>query len=68
MAIDRTRSAVSPAGELTEEAATIVLDTVDPADLERQGADAGYTVLPAGSVPETRDYVGSTVVMLEAPR
>jgi SAM-dependent methyltransferase len=68
VAIDRTRTAVSPAGELTEEPATIMLDTVPPAYLEQQGADAGYTVLPAGSVPETRDYVGSTVVMLEAPR
>jgi SAM-dependent methyltransferase len=68
VAIDRTRTAVSPSGELTEEPATILLDTVDPADLERQGAEAGYAVLPAGTVPETRDYVGSTVVMLEAPR
>jgi hypothetical protein len=68
VAIDRTRTAVSPTGELTEEPATIMLDMVDPADLEQQGADAGYTVLPAGWVPETRDYVGSSVVMLEAPR
>lgn len=68
VAIDRTRTAVSPAGELTEEPATIMLDTVDPGDLEQQGAKAGYTVLSPRSVPETRDYVGSTVVMLEAPR
>jgi SAM-dependent methyltransferase len=68
VAIDRTRTSVSPAGELTEERATIMLDSVDPRFLERQGAEAGYTVLPAGWVPETSDYVGSTVVMLEAPR
>ena len=68
VAIDRRRQAVSPAGELTDEAATIVLDTVDPEVFAAQGADAGFTVLPHRSVPETRDYVGSTVVMLEAPR
>jgi SAM-dependent methyltransferase len=68
VAIDRRRQAVSPAGELTDEPATIVLDTVPPAYLEQMASDAGYTVLPPGSVPETRDYVGSTVVMLEAPR
>ncbi len=68
VAIDRTRTSVSPTGELTEAPATILLDTVEPGFLERQGAKAGYTVLPAAVVPETRDYVGSTVVMLEAPR
>lgn len=68
VAIDRTRCSVSPTGELTEEPATIMLDTVDPRQLEGQAAEAGYTVLPARAVPETRDYVGSTVVMLEAPR
>lgn len=68
VAIDRKRQAVSPAGDLTEEPATIVLDNVDPAALERQGLDAGYRVLPQRSVPATHDYVGSTVVMLERPR
>ena len=33
-----------------------------------QGAEAGFTVLPPRWVPETREYVGSTIVMLEAPR
>ena len=68
VAIDRHRQSVSPGGELTQEEATIVLDTVDPDAFAAQGADAGFTVLPHRSVPETRDYVGSTVVMLEAPR
>jgi len=68
VAIDRRRQAVSPAGELTDEDATIVLDTVDPDAFARQGAAAGFTVLPHRSVPATREYVGSTVVMLEAPR
>lgn len=68
VAIDRKRQAVSPGGQLTEEPATIVLDNVDPVVLERQGAHAGYRVLAQKSVPATRDYVGSAVVMLERPR
>ena len=67
VAIDRHRQAVSPAGELTEELATIRLDSVTPASLEREGAKAGYRVLPARGVPVTRDYVGSTIVLLERP-
>ena len=67
VAIDRHRQAVSPAGELTEEVATIRLDFVTAAGLEEDGAAAGYRVLPLRRVPATRDYVGSTVVMLEAP-
>ncbi len=68
VAIDRRRESVSPTGELTGEDATIVLDGVDPDSFARQGADAGYTVLAHRSVPATRDYVGSAVVCLEAPR
>ncbi len=68
VAIDRHRQAVSPAGALTEEVATIVLDSVTPAGLEAEATTAGFRVTPARSVPPTRDYVGSTVVCLEAPR
>ncbi len=68
VAIDRRRQAVSPTGDLIEEPATIVLDDVDPAVLERLGQEAGYRVLAQRSVPATNDYVGSTVVMLERPR
>ena len=65
--IDRHRQAVSPAGDLSEELATIRLDSVTAAGLEREGAGAGYRTLPARRVPATRDYVGSTVVLLEVP-
>lgn len=67
MAIDRHRQAVSPAGELTEEVVTIRLDALTPATLEHEAAALGYGVLAAREVAPTRDYVGSTVVMLEAP-
>jgi hypothetical protein len=66
MAIDRVRHAVSPSGELTEELATIALDGCPPATLEDEGRAAGLSVLPARQVPPTPDYVGSTVVLLEA--
>jgi len=65
--IDRHRRAVSPAGDLSEELASIRLDSVTAAGLEREGAGAGYHTLPARRVPATRDYVGSTVVLLEVP-
>ena len=67
VAIDRHRQAVSPEGELTEELTTIVLDGVAPGLLEAEGRAAGFRTLPARTVPPTRDYVGSVVVMLEAP-
>jgi len=66
VAIDRHREAVSPAGELIEEAVTIRLEAVTPAALEREAARAGYSALALRRVPATPDYVGSSVVLLEA--
>ncbi len=66
VAIDRHRQAVSPEGELTQELTTIVLDSIAPDALEAEGLAAGFRVRPPRSVPATRDYVGSAVVMLEA--
>lgn len=65
--IDRMRSARSPFGETTEELASITLDTCAPATLEAEGRKAGLLPIPARQVPPTADYVGSTVVLLEAP-
>ena len=66
VAIDRLRQAVAPDGELAESLFTIVLDLFPPQALETLAATRGYRVLPARRVPRTEDYVGSTVVMLEA--
>jgi SAM-dependent methyltransferase len=65
-AIDRVRQAVSPTGHLTESMTTISLDAVAPEDLEAEGRAAGFDVLPRRAVSPTRDYVGSTVVILRA--
>lgn len=66
IAIERIREAVSPAGELSESAATIVLDGVDEAELVAAARDEGFRALPPRSVAATEAYVGSRVVMLEA--
>lgn len=65
-AIDRLRQAVSPAGELDESLATILLDSVTPDAVEAEARDAGFRVGARRHVPPTIDYVGSVVVMLEA--
>jgi SAM-dependent methyltransferase len=65
-AIDRLRQAVSPGGRLDESMTSIVLDAVDAAELEAEGARAGFRVLPRRQVPPTGDYVGSAVAVLEA--
>ena len=67
VAIDRHRQAVSPDGTLTEELATIVLDSVTADELAAEGVAAGLVPRPPRAVPATQDHVGSTVVLLEAP-
>jgi len=67
VAIDRLRQAVSPAGALTEELATITLDNCPPETLEEEARAMGLRPLPQRQVPPTPDYVGSTVVLLEGP-
>jgi SAM-dependent methyltransferase len=66
-AIDRLRQIVAPSGELTESMFTIRLDSVTADELEDEGRAAGFGVRERRSVPPTEDYVGSAVVMLEAP-
>jgi SAM-dependent methyltransferase len=65
--IERVREAVSPTGELHHSAATLALERVDAGDLAALGREAGFLELPSRSVPATESYVGSRVVMLEAP-
>jgi SAM-dependent methyltransferase len=65
-AIDRLRQAVSPTGEVSEWVATIEIDLVTADDLEREARDCGFEPLPRRSIPETSEWIGSTVVVLEA--
>ena len=66
--VDRHRQAVSPSGDLSEEVVSLSLESVSPRALEEEAGEAGFMALGAREVPPTRDYVGSTVVLLEAPR
>ena len=65
--IDRVRQAVSPTGDLSESFNTIKLDDLAPEELEADGRAAGFRVCERLSVPAIADYVGSTIVVLEAP-
>jgi len=64
--IERERQAVSPEGEMTEEEAAIELDSVTADMLEAEARTAGFTPRDRRQVPETPEYVGSEVVVLEA--
>ena len=66
VAIERVRQAVSPWGQLTRSATTVVLDRVEAAEVESEAASLGFRPLGARQVPPTDAYVGSTVVLLEA--
>ena len=66
-AIDRVRQAVAPDGRLDESMASIVLDLLEPDELEAEAVrTGGFRVCPRRVVPATGDYVGSVVVVLEA--
>jgi SAM-dependent methyltransferase len=66
-AIDRLRQAVSPEGRLDESMTSIVLDAIGAGELESEASGAGFRVLPRRAVAATGDYVGSAVVVVEAP-
>jgi SAM-dependent methyltransferase len=63
VAVEWLRQKVSPAGTLTEERHTEMLDSLQPGQLEREAAAQG--LCPAGrhEVSQTPAYVGSTVVV-----
>ncbi len=67
VAIDRLRCATAPSGEPVEVAATIHLSVFPPAELAAAAIARGLRRLADRIVPETEAYVGSTVLMLEAP-
>ena len=45
---------------------TLVIDLVTADEVEAEAAELGFTALERGWIPETDEWVGSTVVMLEA--
>jgi SAM-dependent methyltransferase len=65
-AIDRLRESVSPKGEVSEWVATIEIDLVTADDVEAEAADCGYRARDRRWIPATEEWIGSTVVVLEA--
>jgi len=63
VAVERLRQVVSPAGRLTEEHHTQLLDSLSPARLEREAATAGLRPEARHRLTPTADHVGSTVVV-----
>ena len=61
--VEWLRHRVSPSGELAEERHTQVLDALGAAGLEQELAEHGLTAPERRELPETRDHVGSTVVV-----
>jgi SAM-dependent methyltransferase len=61
--IERRRQAVSPTGELQEEDVRIELDVVTLDEFEAAAREAGLRPVARKIIPETRDHIGSTVVL-----
>jgi SAM-dependent methyltransferase len=65
-AIDRVREIVALDGTLTTFDDVVELDRLEPEELEEEAAAFGLRVEPQRRIPQTLEYVGSTVVMLRA--
>jgi len=63
VAVEWLRQKVSPAGTLTEERHTQMLDSVDPGDFEREAAGHGLIPVARYEVSQTTAYIGSTVIV-----
>ena len=64
--LERRRETVAPDGHRTVEANVIKLDRVLPSELEREAAEAGLKPSGRATIPPTKDYAGSEVVILRA--
>ena len=64
--IERIREVVEADGTRTVTQDLVTLDKLSAAELEGEGADAGFRVLPRREVAWNDEYIGSAVVMLGA--
>jgi SAM-dependent methyltransferase len=63
VAVEWLRQIVSPAGDLTEERHTLLLDSLTPEELEREAASQGLRAVGRHEVAQTTAYIGSMVVV-----
>jgi SAM-dependent methyltransferase len=68
LTIERLRQAISPGGELSEQADITHLSTVSGDELEAEAHDAGLRPTARREVVATHWHVGSTVCVFEASR
>jgi SAM-dependent methyltransferase len=61
--IERRRQAVSPTGEIQEEDVRIEVGVVSLDEFEAEAREVGLRPVARKTVPETRDHIGSTVVL-----
>jgi SAM-dependent methyltransferase len=66
VAIHRVREVVDRDGGRTSGRDVVRLDRLEPAELEAQARDEGFTVLDRRFIGSTDEFVGSVVVMLRA--
>lgn len=64
--IERVREVIDEQGGREEEIDLVYLDDVTAERIEQEAAVVGLSVLPRLLVPQTEEYVGSTVVVLGA--
>lgn len=62
VAVEWLRQKVSPAGQLTEERHTQILDSLDPDEFEREATAHGLRPENRHEVSQTTAYIGSTVI------
>jgi SAM-dependent methyltransferase len=63
VAVEWLRQVVSPAGTLTEERHTQLLESITPEGFEREAAAAGLNVVEQHEVAATEAYIGSMVIV-----
>ena len=66
-AIHRRREIVGPGDRYESVQAVVRLDRVTAREVEREATELGFLAEPTRHVPQTEEYLGSTVVVLRAP-
>ena len=66
-AIHRRREIVGPGERYESQDVVVQLDRVSAHEVAAEGSEVGFLNEPDLSVPQTEEYLGSTVVVLRAP-